>query len=183
MDATLHIEGTHAHVSIVGNFDFALHRTFRDVASQITSHAQIRTAEIDFSRVTRIDSSALGMMLLLRERLAARRATLTLVNMSQPIRSLLVASQFHRLFNMPLPEPGPWHDSNAHTALERAIHELEQARSKGLSRAAAELVIENIACSFGPGGSSPAAKDAIHALLNATHARFPADHTTDSCTA
>lgn len=173
MEAKLHIEGTHALISIVGNFDFALHRAFRDAASQVTGHANIRSAEIDFSQVTRIDSSALGMMLLLRERLAARRATLTLSNMSQPIRSLLVASQFHRLFNMPLPEVGPWQDSDAHTALERAIHELEQARSKGLSRSAAESVLQHIARSYGPNGNTPAIQEAIQTLLNAAHALVP----------
>jgi len=51
-------------IKVSGRFDFSMHRTFRDVWQKARG---VDTCIIDMRETTYIDSSALGMLLLLRE--------------------------------------------------------------------------------------------------------------------
>src|SRR3569833_1789691 len=86
------------HVAVVeirGRFDFNLHKEFR----AIYKGGMERDMKylVDMRHVDYIDSSALGMLLLLREQAAAHGATVTIINCGPEIRKVLVIAQFERL--------------------------------------------------------------------------------------
>ncbi|MBF0127819.1 MAG: STAS domain-containing protein [Magnetococcales bacterium] len=55
---------------------------------------------LDFQEVEKMDSSALGMLLLLRETSGGTTADITLVNVRAEIRKLLVLANFQTLFSI-----------------------------------------------------------------------------------
>ncbi len=77
-------------------FDFELHRAFRNTYRQ--AQPLPRAYVIDLSSVTAMDSSALGMLLLLREHAGGESADIHVVNACNEVRELLDAVGFDRLF-------------------------------------------------------------------------------------
>ncbi len=55
---------------------------------------------LDCSSITSVDSSALGMMLMLRKHAGEARADITISNCSPQVEKLFVLSQFDKLFKM-----------------------------------------------------------------------------------
>jgi HptB-dependent secretion and biofilm anti anti-sigma factor len=81
-------------ISIAGRFDFSCHPEFRASFASLTPGSDV---VIDFAATTYIDSAALGMLLLLRDRVGdARRVRLTNCK-GQPDQVLRIAN-FHKLF-------------------------------------------------------------------------------------
>ncbi len=77
-------------------FDFSVHRDFHDACLDTSPPAH--SYVIDLGEVTRMDSSALGMLLLLREHAGADRAVIRIVNASSELRSTLRVAGFDKLF-------------------------------------------------------------------------------------
>jgi len=57
---------------------------------------------VDFGKTEYIDSSALGMLLLLREKTQGDMSRVTLVNVSDESMSILKIAHFHQLFTVKL---------------------------------------------------------------------------------
>ncbi|MDX2299665.1 MAG: STAS domain-containing protein [Xanthomonadaceae bacterium] len=76
------------------SFDFAVHKAFREAYAQLD--AQPRTYVIDTSGTERIDSSALGMLMLLCERARSHQAAIHVVNCSPALRNILRVSGFDK---------------------------------------------------------------------------------------
>ncbi len=83
-------------IMIPVEFDFNSHREFRDIYTQKDKVRYV----LDFAKTEYIDSSALGMLLLMREEVTARDGTIEIVNCRGTIKNLLVMSNFHQLFNV-----------------------------------------------------------------------------------
>lgn len=77
-------------------FDFSIHRNFHDAC--LGSGKPARSYVIDLGQVTCMDSSALGMLLLLREHAGADRAEIRIVNADIELRSTLRVAGFDKLF-------------------------------------------------------------------------------------
>lgn len=77
-------------------FDFSIHRDFHDAC--LGGDKPARSYIIDLNEVTRMDSSALGMLLLLREHAGADRADIRIVNASDELRGTLRVAGFDKLF-------------------------------------------------------------------------------------
>lgn len=91
-------DGTHVTVRIGQRFDFNVHREFRDAYKGISGLDVEFT--VDLSDTEYMDSSALGMLLLLREHLGGERARISVVNCREGIKKVLLISNFHKLFNI-----------------------------------------------------------------------------------
>ncbi|HZX72182.1 MAG TPA: STAS domain-containing protein [Rhodanobacter sp.] len=77
-------------------FDFSIHRDFHDAC---LGEGQLsRSYLIDLGEVTHMDSSALGMLLLLREHAGAERADIRIVNAGPELRGTLRVAGFDKLF-------------------------------------------------------------------------------------
>lgn len=85
-------------IEVTGRFDFSLHREFRQAYADTVD----RGAEVivDLKGVEYVDSSALGMLLLLREYMGDDSAKISLANPSGDVRSILEVSNFEKLFKI-----------------------------------------------------------------------------------
>jgi len=77
-------------------FDFSVHRDFHDAC--LGAEARARSYIVDLSDVTSMDSSALGMLLLLREHAGAERAEIRIVNAGTELRRTFKVAGFDKLF-------------------------------------------------------------------------------------
>ncbi|NKN33322.1 STAS domain-containing protein [Marichromatium bheemlicum] len=98
MSVTRQLDDTHSEVkiSVDGRFDFSLHKLFRDAYRDL-SPASMRFI-VDLGAATYLDSSALGMLLLLREHAGGDRAQVRIVNAKGDVLRVLKIANFDRLF-------------------------------------------------------------------------------------
>ncbi|MCB6182001.1 STAS domain-containing protein [Leeia sp. TBRC 13508] len=89
-----------AIVGLSGRFDFSAHRDFRNAYQPALDDASVKELDIDFSRVEYVDSSALGMLLLLKEKAAPMNKKVVLVNCSGFVLEVFQVVNFQQLFEM-----------------------------------------------------------------------------------
>ncbi len=89
-----------AVISLQGRFDFSAHREFRSLCGPALESKEVRELEIDLGRVEYLDSSALGMLLLLRERADEARKRVRLSNCRGAVRQVLDTANFGKLFQI-----------------------------------------------------------------------------------
>ncbi len=85
-------------IAIDGKFDFNVHKDFRRAYQQVDGDDARYV--IDMSRVTYMDSSALGMLLILREKAGGDDGEVTIQNCNEEITRILTVSNFHKLFKI-----------------------------------------------------------------------------------
>ena len=95
-----HISDSKASLTIHGRFDFSIHRDFRSNYETILDTGGVRELDIDLSNVDYVDSSALGMLLLLREKSMAHNIQMKLNSPQSAVRQVLEVANFGRLFNI-----------------------------------------------------------------------------------
>lgn len=81
-----------------GNFDFKFFQEFRRLYEPALKNSDICTIEIDLDGVEYIDSSALGMLLQLREKAAHKKIVLS--HCPASVRQVLEVANFNRLFEV-----------------------------------------------------------------------------------
>jgi HptB-dependent secretion and biofilm anti anti-sigma factor len=87
-------QGALATIALTGRFDFASRLRFQRVRDELAADASTRYVVLDFARVTGIDSSALGMMLLMQDALAPGRKRLAIRNARVGVRAILEVADF-----------------------------------------------------------------------------------------
>ena len=90
----------HATLRLGGRFQFDSHRAFRAAYDVLIADTGVRAVVLDFGDVDYLDSAALGMLLLLREKLAAVGKTVELANARGAARQILEVANFARLFRI-----------------------------------------------------------------------------------
>lgn len=100
MPVTSHLskEAQTVTIRISGRFDFNLHREFRS-ATELGKGQDVKYV-LDFSGTEYIDSSALGMLLLLRERAGGEGAQIRILNCNLTVRKILATANFQKLFKI-----------------------------------------------------------------------------------
>lgn len=93
-------EGGKSRVALTGRFDFNSHREFRSAYEPALTDSAIREVEIDLGAVDYLDSSALGMLLLLREKTAEAQKSLALANCRGVVKQVLDVANFSKLFTI-----------------------------------------------------------------------------------
>lgn len=87
-------------ISIKGRFNFEMHSQFRTAYQTDSSGGKKKRFSIDLAGAEYIDSSALGMLLLLREEAGGNEADIVIVNARPEIRKILETANFQRLFKI-----------------------------------------------------------------------------------
>jgi HptB-dependent secretion and biofilm anti anti-sigma factor len=87
-------------IKLQGRFDVSSHRAFRDSYASGLGAQDVHEFEIDLNNVEYLDSSALGMLLMLREKAQASNQSVTLANCSGTVKQILDVANFARLFSM-----------------------------------------------------------------------------------
>jgi HptB-dependent secretion and biofilm anti anti-sigma factor len=92
--------GSVAKLHMEGRFDFNVHRSFRDAYEPLLGDNETKTVEIDLSEVNYLDSSALGMLLLVRERAEAAGKHVALLYPNATVAQILDIANFRKLFTI-----------------------------------------------------------------------------------
>lgn len=86
-------------VKVCGHFGFAIHKEFRAAYEEVVDKDPPRRYVIDLRLTDYMDSSGLGILLVMRERIG-ERVDISLINSNTEIRSILDISNFHKIFNV-----------------------------------------------------------------------------------
>jgi anti-anti-sigma factor len=99
---TVHAEvsqdGKTLTISVKGRFDFNKHQTFRESYENVLPKP--KSFEVNLKDATYLDSSALGMLLLLRDHAGGENPDIRVVNSSSDVRKILAISNFDKLFDI-----------------------------------------------------------------------------------
>lgn len=85
-------------IAIEERFDFSLHQKFKEAYIQCNEENSIFT--IDLTHTTYMDSSALGMILLLKDHADKSKSKVEINNPNQSVNKILEIAQFHRLLTI-----------------------------------------------------------------------------------
>jgi anti-anti-sigma factor len=85
-------------IAIHDRFDFSLHQEFRNAYSSYTITGV--KFVVDLSQTSYMDSSALGMILLLKDYAETLAGIVELSNPQKNVDKILEIAQFHRLFTI-----------------------------------------------------------------------------------
>lgn len=86
-----------ATIRLQGRFDFNTHREFRASVESALQEAP-HQLQVDLGGVDYLDSSALGMLLMLRDKALAVNKAVSLVNCRGSVRQVLDIANFSKLF-------------------------------------------------------------------------------------
>ena len=100
MQTTVLMDADKAIVKLVGRFDFNTHRDFRSAYEQLLADTGICSVTVDFSSVDYLDSSALGMLLMLRDRLSSANKEVMLSGVRGNVKQVLDIANFNKLFQI-----------------------------------------------------------------------------------
>ncbi|MEX2476122.1 STAS domain-containing protein [Marinobacter sp.] len=89
-------DGRTLTIQIEGRFDFSTHQAFRDAYEH--GDPMVKGYVVDLSDTTYLDSSALGMLLLLRDYAGGDSANICIENCNSDVRRILAISNFEQLF-------------------------------------------------------------------------------------
>ncbi|MDH3355617.1 MAG: STAS domain-containing protein [Chromatiales bacterium] len=85
-------------ISAGSSFDFSNVAKFKTACENLPIEAE--HIELDMNNVRHIDSTALGMMLLMRELVRERNLTINIINTHKSVNDALNMAHFNRLFNI-----------------------------------------------------------------------------------
>ena len=100
MQASITKEAGTADIRLAGRIDFNAHRDFRNAYEPLMGESDVRAVNIDMSGVEYLDSSALGMLLMLRDKASAANKALALTNVRGAVRQVLEIANFGKLFRI-----------------------------------------------------------------------------------
>ncbi len=100
MDIQTTVYDGKATLRLKGRFQFDSHREFRSAYDPYIADPAVRVVVLDFAGVAYLDSSALGMLLLLREKLAAVRKEVEIVGAQGAVKQVFDIANFARLFRI-----------------------------------------------------------------------------------
>ncbi|MFP8965877.1 STAS domain-containing protein [Pokkaliibacter sp. CJK22405] len=92
-------DGKELTISIQGRFDFSAHQDFREAYEQV-GEGQVEQFVIDMRETSYLDSSALGMLLLLRDHAGGDGSSIHIVNCNTDVKKILIISNFGQLFHI-----------------------------------------------------------------------------------
>ena len=100
MQANLKTEHDAAVIHLTGRFDFSGHREFKQCCEAALARPEVRRIDVDLDAVEYLDSSALGMLLLLKEQADARALPVALLNCAGMVKEILDVANFGVVFSM-----------------------------------------------------------------------------------
>jgi anti-anti-sigma factor len=100
MDISVTIQDGVACIALSGRFDFKECRVLLDACTPLLDNPDVSEIEIEIDNLDFMDSSALGILLMLDERAKACHKSISLIKSSSPISMLLSASNFSEVLRI-----------------------------------------------------------------------------------
>lgn len=99
MQATVTENEGRTILRLQGRFDFNAHREFREAIATVLA-SPTAPIMVDLGAVDYLDSSALGMLLMLRDKAKSASREVALTNCRGAVRQILDIANFGKLFNI-----------------------------------------------------------------------------------
>lgn len=93
-----HPEKKELTVRISGRFDFSVHQDFRKATEW--DRDTVKTINVDLRHTEYMDSSALGMLLILRDKMNNNPSAIRLLNANPEVKKILEIANFQKLFTL-----------------------------------------------------------------------------------
>lgn len=87
-------------LQIPERFDFGYHKEFTEQYTKILADSSISEIALDFSRVSYLDSSALGMMVLFQKKAKGQNVAVRIRGAKESAKEILQIANFDRLFDI-----------------------------------------------------------------------------------
>lgn len=87
-----------AEIKLDGRFDYSRHRDFKQRCGEALDNGQVSTIIVDLHQVAYMDSTALGMLLLLRDKASSACKRVELRGARGKVAEALKTANFHTLF-------------------------------------------------------------------------------------
>ena len=100
MQANVIKDGSKATIQLSGRFDFNTHREFRAAYEPLVADADLKNLTVDFTGVDYLDSSALGMLLMLRDKMGGASKEVGLAGVRGNVKQVLDIANFGKLFQI-----------------------------------------------------------------------------------
>lgn len=100
MQTSVKLDSGIATITLAGRFDFNTHRDFRTAYEPLITDSECQAVTVDFSGVDYLDSSALGMLLMLRDKLGGCGKDVVLSGVQGNVRQVLEIANFSKLFRI-----------------------------------------------------------------------------------
>lgn len=100
MEVTVGKDADKSLIRLVGRFDFNSHREFREAMDKVMAQTGVANVQVDMGEVSYLDSSALGMLLMMRDRARSSGKTVSLANTRGSVRQVLDIANFGKLFSI-----------------------------------------------------------------------------------
>ena len=98
IESEVSLDGKKLTIAIKGRFDFGSHQAFREAYERFYKVPEAYV--VDLKETTYIDSSALGMLLLLRDHAGGDESDVSVINCNADVRKILAISNFDKLFDI-----------------------------------------------------------------------------------
>lgn len=98
MQSKIQVSGDSVELSLEGRFTFADHESFRLLIEELGTGTPPRQCTIDLTAVSYLDSAAVGMLLLMRERFD--RSKIVLKGGSPSVKELIRIAKLGTLFDI-----------------------------------------------------------------------------------
>ena len=97
---TAQADGGNGRVQLAGRFTFECHQAFKSATDPLLEIPNLGQLQLDLSGVDYMDSSSLGMLLVLREKAETKGITVALLRPSPCVITILKVVQFGKLFQI-----------------------------------------------------------------------------------
>ncbi len=85
-------------IRLPSRFDYACHRTFGDAYEIFLGEVSVKVIVLDFSLVEYLDSSALGMMVVMQKKLTAKNKQVKIKGAQGTANDILKMANMNKLF-------------------------------------------------------------------------------------
>ncbi len=100
MNITTGTVGATATIYIQGKFDLAMRQKFNAAMQEAMNHAAAKNIEVHLGAADYIDSSACGMLLLLKQKATSAGKTVLLSNAKGAVKQVLRVMNFEKMFQI-----------------------------------------------------------------------------------
>lgn len=100
MEANVVSADGRAVIRLKGRFDFNAHREFREAVDEALKDAALLEVQVDLAAVDYLDSSALGMLLMLRDKARGAGKSVVLANCRGAVKQVIEIANFSKLFQI-----------------------------------------------------------------------------------
>jgi anti-anti-sigma factor len=98
VDTTLDASTKTLTIKVSGRFDFGIHQDFRQATEQASNN--VKTIIVEMGGVDYLDSSALGMLLVLRDKVGESKSAVRIRNARPEVLKILEIANFDKLFSL-----------------------------------------------------------------------------------